>query len=102
MLDCDELCYHEGCELVAELNFDSLFEFTNSIRMVRLGKTNWKHSKCTCVDYFKTYICKHILVIALSQKLTVVPEKFYDSIIGNKPKPGRKKKARAWNFVQNN
>ena len=102
LLDCNEICYEDGCELIGNFNFDTLMEFINSIRMVRLDKKNWKLSQCTCIDYFKTYVCKHIITIAISQKRTVIPEKFFDSVIGQKPKPGRKKKARAWNVIQNN
>jgi hypothetical protein len=101
MLDCDEECFNINCELVSVFNLDSFMEFNNSIKMVKFNAENWKFSTCTCYNYLKTFMCKHIIVIALSNKVTAIPEKYYDSVIGSKPKPGKKKKARAWNFIQN-
>ncbi|CAF1028710.1 unnamed protein product [Brachionus calyciflorus] len=87
LLDCDENCYKSQCELVSELSFDSYITFANLIRMVRFNSQNWKFSKCTCEDSFKVYMCKHIIIIALSKKLIAIPERFYDSKVGAKPKP---------------
>lgn len=64
--------------------------------MVKFKQENWKLSSCTCYTYLKEFLCKHITIIALSKKLTEIPEKFKDSVIGCKPKPGRKKKAKDW------
>ncbi|CAF0810121.1 unnamed protein product [Brachionus calyciflorus] len=61
---------------------------------------SWKFSTCTCGEHLKLYMCKYVKVVALSQKKLTIPEKYYDSIIGSKTKPGKKKKARAWNCVQ--
>ncbi|CAF0869309.1 unnamed protein product [Brachionus calyciflorus] len=99
MLDCDEECYL-NCEDIGSLNFDNFMEFNNLVRIVKLDKINWKFSTCTCGDHLKLYMCKHVIVVALSQKKITIPEKYYDSIIGSKTKPGKKKKARAWNYVQ--
>ena len=100
LLDCNGECYPD-CETISDFNFETYMEFIGLIKMVKLNKDNWKFSRCTCSDYLKLYLCKHILLVAVSQKLIAIPEKFYDSIIGSKPKPGKKKKAKAWHIVQN-
>ena len=103
ILACDENCYIDGeCEFVSCMNFDSFVEFTNLIRVVRFNELDWKFSICTCKDYHKSYMCKHIIVIALHKKSITIPEKYYDTVIGSKPKPGRKKKAQDWHIIQNN
>ncbi|CAF0960439.1 unnamed protein product [Brachionus calyciflorus] len=95
-IDCDEYCFLNGCESLDGLDFTKFVEKNESVRMVKFNKENWKLSSCTCSTYLKEFLCKHILIIALSLKLTEIPEKFRDSVIGCKPKPGKKKKAKNW------
>ncbi|CAF1119861.1 unnamed protein product [Brachionus calyciflorus] len=95
-IDCDEYCLLNGCESLDSLDFTKFVEKNESVRMVKFNKENWKLSSCTCSTYLKEFLCKHILIIALSLKLTEIPEKFRDSVIGCKPKPGKKKKAKNW------
>jgi len=67
MFDCDEECYL-NCEAIGSLSFDYFMEFNNLVRILKLDKINWKLPTCTCGDHLKLYMCKHVIVIALSQK----------------------------------
>ncbi|RNA03929.1 hypothetical protein BpHYR1_038204, partial [Brachionus plicatilis] len=53
-LECDKGCLAD-CDSFKDMTFDTFFE------IVRTNPDNWKFSKCTCYDYFKTWMCKHIL-----------------------------------------
>lgn len=55
---------------------------------------NWKiHSKCTCVEFMKTFICSHIIGIALLEKICKCPKFAITTPLGEKAKRGRKRKA---------
>jgi uncharacterized Zn finger protein len=53
--------------------------------------TNWKQSTCTCPVYFKQYMCKHIIAICLSRKLTKAPHEAKQIKFGEQRKAGRPK-----------
>ncbi|RNA06109.1 hypothetical protein BpHYR1_016637 [Brachionus plicatilis] len=93
-LECDESCLEEGsCEYYDGMTFDKFIEKNHEIRIVKFYTENWIQCTCTCYTYLKEFLSKHILVICLTKKILKIPEKFYDSIIDCKPKPGIKKKA---------
>ncbi|RNA00865.1 hypothetical protein BpHYR1_033902 [Brachionus plicatilis] len=98
-LECDGDCIDE-CEFVSNLDLNTFFRYNDSVRLVKLDEQNWKFSSCSCRDYLKDYMCQHIIVVLLSKKSIQVPEKYLDSVIGCKPRPGRNKKAMPWNVRQ--
>ena len=61
---------------------------------VPLTESNWKQGSCTCPAYFKKYLCKHIVGIALRQTLVtkaslLMPIQAKNIPIGSKRKVGR-------------
>jgi hypothetical protein len=88
--ECSDEC--EDCFL--DYNFDSYINLIETVHKIQLNQ-NLLLSTCTCVYYFKNYICKHILTVAVTKKLLIVPVRFIDKVIGCKPKRGPKKKARS-------
>ncbi|CAF1036165.1 unnamed protein product [Brachionus calyciflorus] len=96
MLDCDQDCLSNSCEFTNDFSFDKFIEYNDSVRIVKYNVNKWKLSKCICKDYFKDLICIHILIIALSKKDSSIPEKYLDSLIGSKPRRGKKKKIGPW------
>lgn len=56
---------------------------------------SWKReSECTCTSFMKEYICKHIIAIALREKITECPEQHEPVLLSkNKRHPGRSKNA---------
>ncbi|RNA28912.1 hypothetical protein BpHYR1_040067, partial [Brachionus plicatilis] len=66
-----------------------------------LCSDDWKQSKCNCREFAKHYICIHVLGLAYSYKLCIIPEKAKTNSIGQKRKRGRPKKQKAALFYQN-
>lgn len=60
-----------------------------------LNKTNWEKGTCDCSEFFKEYICKHIVGIALRLKLVEAPIEAKSIPIGQKRKRGRPAHAKA-------
>ena len=54
---------------------------------------------CTCPHFFKNYVCKHILGVAIRSKKFKVPAEAKDVPIGLKRKRGRPKSARKARLV---
>lgn len=62
---------------------------------VELSKENWQtESKCTCPFFLKKFICKHIMMFALRAKICKLPRAAIPTVLGEKPKRGRKKQAK--------
>ena len=80
--------------------FDTYIRHQNSIWMVTFNTTNWKTSSCTCPTFFKTYLCKHIVGVALMSKLFAVPPEAKAIPLGQKRKRGRPAKSRKALIVQ--
>lgn len=51
-----------------------------------LNETNFQKSTCTCPEYFKSYVCKHIVGIAAIKKLAIIPPEAKVVRLGQKPK----------------
>lgn len=61
---------------------------------VQVSTRNWKvMSKCSCPEFFKNYMCKHIIGVALREKLIKCPKTAITTLLEQKSKPGRKPKA---------
>lgn len=59
---------------------------------------DWKKCKCSCIDFYKNYVCKHIIALGYTYKQIEIDSIALDAVaIGNKPKRGRKRKVgSAW------
>lgn len=80
-------------------NFDVFkkksFEFHDTQFIYPINRENWLKSKCDCCDYFKLYICAHIIGIAIRLKIVIAPAEAKSLPIGQKRKRGRPAKAKS-------
>lgn len=58
--------------------------------MIAFDSEEWTESHCTCLGYFKEFICVHIIYLAIKLNKTKLNTKFLN--IGEKPKRGQKRK----------
>lgn len=86
-LECDLECELKECFS----SFDEFVELYRLIKRVTINKSTWELSKCTCYTYFKEFICKHIVFMAVNLKLTEMNYEYKK--LGKKNKRGAKKKA---------
>lgn len=80
-------------------DFDSFkkksFAFYDTTFVYPTKRENWLQSECICSDYFKIYICCHIIGIAIRLKYITPPAEAKNVPIGQKRKPGRPAKAKS-------
>jgi hypothetical protein len=70
--------------------FDEATHLISHVFYVILNKPNWMDSSCTCCNYFKTYMCIHIMSVAVTTELVKIPSHCKLMIpVGTKPKRGR-------------
>lgn len=76
-------------------SFDEFISFGYQMFwLVSVASNQWKiNSTCTCPVFFKHHMCKHIVAIALQEKLFELPEFANPILIAPKRKPGRSKNA---------
>lgn len=58
-------------------------------------KENWLDGKCSCKDYFKNFICQHIIGVSLRMKYVIAPDEAKNIPLGQKRKRGRPALAKA-------
>ncbi len=75
-------------------DFDKFVATCFKIKTINSNVSKWDECACSCVYYAKHYSCYHIIAIAVAKKLTSIPDKFKNVPIGQKPKRGRKPKAK--------
>lgn len=68
---------------------EECFLFYTAIFPVLLAKENWIKGSCDCYQYFKLYMCVHILGIALRMRYVSAPDEAKTIPIGRKRKRGR-------------
>lgn len=77
-------------------NFNEFSKLSTNICVVDFGKhenTNFVNlARCSCVNFFKTYMCVHIVLTGLIKKRLTPPEYANPNEISHNPKPGRKPK----------
>lgn len=73
-------------------SFDQFIKETNAIRYVRFNSIDWRFSVCSCPDWDKNYICKHVIGIAYNHGLCQFPG--LDLNIEANAKRGRRKRAK--------
>lgn len=67
---------------------------------IPFNKSTWEKGFCDCADFFKLFICKHVVGIALRMKFTEAPLEAKNIPIGQKRKKGRPALAKAAFIVQ--
>ena len=71
-------------------SFDEATNLVSHIFYVVLNRYNWFESSCTCYHYFKSYMCIHIMAVAVSNDLVKIPNHCKLMVpVGQKPKRGR-------------
>lgn len=88
LLECDDTCV--DCFRLND--FDTFMNLNLKVKKVKFESKNWIKSECTCKHYFKFFICKHIILIAVKKKLISIDYSY--QTIGEKNKRGRKSKAK--------
>lgn len=79
--------------------FDSYNNSFQTFWIVKIPENGyWKI--CDCPEFFKKFICKHLVGIAIILKLIEVPVQAKNIPIGNKPKRGRPSKAKKALIIQ--
>ena len=84
-------------QVIAKPSFVDFKEYTTligNIRCTRLDTSEFQNSTCSCPEYFKSYICKHIVGIAAMTKLYRISSEAKTVPIGKKPGPGRPAKTK--------
>ena len=67
------------------MNLSKLVFLVNIVNFIR---DKWEaESKCSCSYFLKKYLCFHIFVVAINERLITVPNVFKNAPIGQKPKP---------------
>lgn len=74
-------------------NFDQYKKVVFSIHELMFSNDFWNKSVCSCPSFYKNYMCKHILGIAMMKKIVKPPKTANTDVIGQKTKRGRKPNA---------
>jgi hypothetical protein len=89
----DNLLYQYQHLLLNEnlnFTFDEITNVVSHIFYVIINTLNWLYSSCTCCNYFKTYMCIHVMSVAVSCDLVKIPHHCKLMLpVGSKPKRGR-------------
>ena len=93
---------YENFDKLTYTSLEEFIECCNHVHIVKFNRLKWSTSICTCRHYLKEYFCYHIFVVAINQKLISVPLEFKNCKIGQKPKLGRKPKAKAGDALKKN
>lgn len=89
-----ENCRESDISKLSKLKWNTFHQFVNTIdnvAMVHWDKNEWTSSTCTCPNFFKEYICKHVIFVAVKEKCAIIPITAKDIPLGQKRKPGRPK-----------
>lgn len=70
------------------------FGFYDTTFVYPTNRDNWLKSECDCSDFYKLYMCAHIIGIAIRLKCIQPPAEAKTVPIGQKRKPGRPAKAK--------
>lgn len=89
----DFFSYPTNVEMSYRQDWKSFQDFKD--RNFKMYKTtipllsSWKTGACTCQDYLKCFICKHIIGISIIRKIAIPPMTAWNVPIGQKRKRGR-------------
>ena len=87
LFECDAQCEECFVDLNNYLNLNF------KVKRVLFNTKNWMLSECTCKNFFKNFVCKHIILLAVKKNLTKIDYSY--QIIGENPKRGKKSKAKS-------
>jgi hypothetical protein len=95
---CSTKVAQTDVDIVKNLRWNTFDQFKKRAFQVWIlsfpkNKSNWKNAKCNCPTFFKEFICKHVVGMALRLKLCKPPPAAKDVPIGEKRKRGRPKLA---------
>ena len=76
------------------LPFDETAQLLKSMKKVIISKDNWRKSVCTCAQFQKMYVCKHVICLILRHKLEDAPLEAKKVPLGEKRKRGRPEHAK--------
>lgn len=71
------------------INFDKFQNNLCSIWVIDFDTSDWKCSECTCPRFLKTFVCKHILGIAIKGGFVKPPAAANPALLDGKKKRGR-------------
>ncbi len=76
-------------------SFDQLKNLQFGIWKLTLpnNESEWKNGICNCPSFFKEFICKHVIGMAIRRKFCRLPPAAKDIPLGEKRKRGRPRKA---------
>ena len=75
------------------MNFDQAIE-NLSTNKTFINSQNWRNSSCTCAIFLKSYVCKHVIGIAIRLGLAEAPLEAKNVPLGQKRKRGRPSRAK--------
>jgi hypothetical protein len=77
-------------------SFQQFKEIAFSVYFVTLPKesSDWKRGTCSCPSFFKKYMCKNVVGLAIRSKFCIPPVEAKNIPIGQKRKRGRPSKAK--------
>lgn len=85
-------------------SFDQYVQFGHGMfYTIRIAKDKEKwhvNSQCDCPEFFKHYVCKHLVGIALRRKIAILPKTAITTVLTENKKSGRPTKAAKALLVQ--
>ena len=86
--------YIKNCKLFNYRTFDTFVKHHhNRLWIVTFVTTDWLQSTCTCPIFYKHYICKHMVGLAIVNNLYDPPPEAKATLFQNKRRPGRPSKS---------
>lgn len=70
-------------------SFDTYISGISRLWLVKFDSRNWNKSSCTCPIFLKTYICKHIIGLAVKLNIFELTPQAKSLPLGVKRKRGR-------------
>jgi hypothetical protein len=71
-------------------DFDDMYKYIESIRVIKFDNQTWELSECECIDWHKNYKCDHIVMVALGMNAINLTQIIMDLPLEKKRAPGRK------------
>ena len=90
------MCLDKSIEKYEKRNFkgfDTFIATYKAMWVVKKEGNKWRDATCTCPQFLKHYICKHIVGIASRLKYIKIISEAKNVPIGEKRKRGRPRKA---------
>lgn len=75
-------------------SLDEFKKYAFAFYSLEMPSNNWRKGTCTCPSFYKKFICKHLVGMAMRYKLVEPPLAAKSVPLGQKRKRGRPKKAK--------